>query len=229
MKKTYVIGDVHGCFNTLLKLLEQLPKEKDLIFVGDLMDKGNYPLNTMEYVINNNFQCVLGNHEYLFYNYIRDVLFRNKKISNWSNHPSWGGIKTIENYRNNLKIIDKHIKWVEELPSYIEKEINGITYFITHGYGLPYYKRKDVEKSKKSLMSNRIDNDSYKEDWEDILLLDKGIVNVFGHCNFNEVLIDENKQYYGIDTGCVYGNKLTAIELGTMNVFQQEVLEIDIV
>jgi len=33
----------------------------------------------------------------------------------------------------------------------------------------------------------------------------------FGLCKFDEVLIGPN--YYGIDTGCSYKNKLTAIEL----------------
>jgi len=38
----YIIGDVHGCYTTLMQLIEQLPnKEKShLIFVGDLIDRG---------------------------------------------------------------------------------------------------------------------------------------------------------------------------------------------
>ncbi len=41
-KQVYIIGDVHGCYTTLMQLIEQLPnKEKShLIFVGDLIDRG---------------------------------------------------------------------------------------------------------------------------------------------------------------------------------------------
>lgn len=40
--------------------------------------------------------------------------------------------------------------------------------------------------------------------------------------------VQSAKNYYGIDTGCVYGNKLTAIELGSMRLYQQELLGKDV-
>ncbi|WXG20228.1 metallophosphoesterase [Campylobacter concisus] len=41
-EQIYIIGDVHGCFNTLLELIKQFPnKEKSQIcFVGDVIDRG---------------------------------------------------------------------------------------------------------------------------------------------------------------------------------------------
>ncbi len=45
------------------------------------------------------------------------------------------------------------------------------------------------------------------------------VVNIFGHCVFDEVVSGEN--FYGIDTGCSYGKKLTALQLGTMKLIQE--------
>ncbi|MCF6206614.1 MAG: metallophosphoesterase, partial [Sulfurovum sp.] len=61
----YIIGDVHGCFYTLQKLIAKLPKEANLIFVGDLVDKGNFSKETVEFVMQNGYPCILGNHEHL--------------------------------------------------------------------------------------------------------------------------------------------------------------------
>jgi serine/threonine protein phosphatase 1 len=41
---------------------------------------------------------------------------------------------------------------------------------------------------------------------------------IFGHTPFTEPLIQSNK--IGIDTGAVYGNKLTCIKLPEMQFFQ---------
>ena len=42
MENIYVIGDVHGCYRSLLALIEQLPHKFDskICFVGDLIDRG---------------------------------------------------------------------------------------------------------------------------------------------------------------------------------------------
>jgi len=40
MPTHYIIGDIHGEYQVLLKLIEKLPKDAKLIFVGDLIDKG---------------------------------------------------------------------------------------------------------------------------------------------------------------------------------------------
>ena len=45
------------------------------------------------------------------------------------------------------------------------------------------------------------------------------VINIFGHCVFEEIVNGEN--FYGIDTGCSYGKKLTAIQLGSMQSIQE--------
>jgi serine/threonine protein phosphatase 1 len=208
----FIIGDVHGCFNTLMKLLKQLPQDAKLIFVGDLCDKGNFSKEVIEFVMHNHHQCIYGNHEYLFYNYARDAIKRDIHAI-WSKNKAYGGMKTVNNYINEPDLVEKHCQWIETLPHYLEIG----NYFITHGFGLPYYKRKDETTSKHKILVNRVDVDKYKDDWEETTSY--SVINIFGHCKFKEVL--EGKNYYGIDTGCVYGNKLTAFQLGTHKLFHE--------
>ena len=62
-KNIYIIGDVHGCYKTLLALIKQLPKNAHICFVGDLINKGKNSSDVLDFVIENNYDCVLGNHE----------------------------------------------------------------------------------------------------------------------------------------------------------------------
>jgi len=205
MKNSYIIGDIHGCYNTLLKLVEKLPKDAKLIFVGDLCDKGNFSKEVISFVKDNNHLAVKGNHEVLMQTHIEKAIAG--EDGQWNSNDVFGGDKTVRSYEHSADLLKEHLEWIDGLPIYIEIE----NYFITHGYGLPYYQRKDEKKYERAILSNRVDVDEYKDDWEDVSSYE--MVNVFGHCAFDEVKRGEN--YIGIDTGCVYGRKLTALNLGT--------------
>ena len=62
-----LIGDIHGHYIEFRKLLTKINynKHKDhLIVLGDFISKGPDSFKTLDYLINNNIDCVLGNHEY---------------------------------------------------------------------------------------------------------------------------------------------------------------------
>jgi len=65
--KYAVVGDVHGCLEELKRLLALLPVDAVLVFVGDLLDKGPYPVETVRYLRELSqtrpVVLVLGNHE----------------------------------------------------------------------------------------------------------------------------------------------------------------------
>ena len=63
--KTYAIGDVHGCFDTLEQLLQQIPNKSRLIFIGDIINRGPKSLETIRTVMRmgDRAECLLGNHE----------------------------------------------------------------------------------------------------------------------------------------------------------------------
>lgn len=214
MKDIYVIGDVHGCFYTLEKLLLKLNKNSEIIFVGDLCDRGFYSKEVIELIIKNNYKSILGNHdEYMVKHAIDSIL----GIDNmWYREDFMGGKETLKSYKNDIETLKKHISWLQTLPRYIMID----NYFITHGFGLPYFQRKDNKSSYEGLIKNRIEDEKdwgydWEKDWDSY-----DVINIFGHTDYKEVKVGHN--YYGIDTGCVYGKKLTAIKLGCMEIIEED-------
>lgn len=63
---TYVIGDIHGCFDGLLALMDKasVAPTDQIVFLGDLIDKGTQNVEVLRWLSNQN-QCkvVLGNHD----------------------------------------------------------------------------------------------------------------------------------------------------------------------
>lgn len=65
---TYVIGDVHGCFDQLQMLLDLVhydPSKDDLWFTGDLINGGPKPVEVLRFIkaLDKRQICVLGNHD----------------------------------------------------------------------------------------------------------------------------------------------------------------------
>lgn len=208
LNNTFVIGDVHGCYHTLKNLIKQLPQDANLIFVGDLCDKGDLSKDVIEFVIQNNYLCVKGNHEHLYEKYILDAIEKNIH-SPWSSDKRYGGLQCINSYKNDIDLIKKHLSWIQNLPMYIQID----KYFITHGFALEYYKHKDNSDYYNDFLLNRIYKDTIEPEVKD------DIINIFGHCVFEEVKVGD--KYICLDTGCSNGGKLTALQLGSDKIYQE--------
>ncbi|MFC3195650.1 symmetrical bis(5'-nucleosyl)-tetraphosphatase [Marinicella sediminis] len=65
---TYVIGDVQGCFDALMKLIRKIGFDQQsdrLVFCGDLVNRGGRSLDTLRWIYAHQRCCqtVLGNHD----------------------------------------------------------------------------------------------------------------------------------------------------------------------
>lgn len=68
---TYCIGDIHGCRDEFLKLLDTIKfddHKDELILTGDLIGRGPLPVETMEEIfkLGKSVKSVLGNHDLNF-------------------------------------------------------------------------------------------------------------------------------------------------------------------
>ncbi|HGJ6788231.1 TPA: metallophosphoesterase, partial [Streptococcus pneumoniae] len=76
MTDYYVIGDVHGKAGMLEDLLKTWDGQTQLLFLGDLIDRGEDSHRVLEMVKdlvdNQGAICLSGNHEYMFLTWLDD-------------------------------------------------------------------------------------------------------------------------------------------------------------
>jgi len=66
MSRTIVVGDIHGCFDELMELIQKVELSKDdrLVSVGDLITKGPKSRDVLElFMTDLRFSTVIGNHD----------------------------------------------------------------------------------------------------------------------------------------------------------------------
>ncbi|HYF02988.1 MAG TPA: metallophosphoesterase family protein [Patescibacteria group bacterium] len=192
-----VVGDVHGCYYTFKKLVDEnfQPGEDLLVQVGDLIDRGNFAPETVGYAreLQEEHQAVFlkGNHEALMLEH-----FRKREIPGWLMQ---GGAQTVAQYESLKRDVESDLHWFEMLPLFWENEC----VFISHA-GI-----------------SSLTDDPFKENhseniiWTRSLLKNIGKLQIHGHTpqldgtpKFNEA-----SQSWNIDTAAVYGAGLTALQL----------------
>ena len=225
-EQIYIIGDVHGCFNTLLELIKQFPnKEKSQIcFVGDVIDRGLFSCDVVELIMQNDYKMVMGNHERRLLS--NKLEFLNNKVPF---DRSWffgnGGEATYRSYfGQSMKFKQRHIDFLEQRPVYLEfkdyKTQNGEHLVVSHSaVGNMWELRNDKyasEEFKRHLLSGRGDE-----------MQISGIFNVYGHTPVREIKFYKNST--DIDTGCVFNevgfDKLSALEFPSMKIYTQRNVE----
>ena len=242
MQNIYIIGDVHGCYRSLLALIEQLPHKFDskICFVGDLIDRGPASADVVEFVRIRGYDAVMGNHEKRFVGNAKTALrcaktgkftSSNDLYAFFSLDESWlfnnGGEATLASYyrHGGVKQCKEHLRFVSRLPIYLEYDLcdeSGRALVVSHSaVGRAWGIRHDAERAKSfaaHVLSGRGDDSA-----------NDGIFNVYGHTPVKKPVIMEFSA--NIDLGCVYkkhwGEKarLCALEFPSKRIFTQECID----
>jgi len=205
-----VIGDIHGCYYTLVELYEKIIKKYPNIkiySVGDFIDRGNHSCDALEFIIQKKIEFTPGNHEYMFYNFFKDPssVFARSWVFN-------GSEATLESYEDHEEKVFEHIEVIRKAPFYY----NTPDCFISHAgvskeyeHFLPKNFRSDL-----STLHDLITND-YRSDrgvlWCRDEPLNLGKLQIIGHTKHQEIILDEDNNAVYIDTGAYVGNKLSAV------------------
>lgn len=236
-EKIWVIADVHGCYKTLLQLIEYKiqPQKQDFIyFLGDYIDRGTQSKDVIDYIINlqnKGYQvtALKGNHEDVFTKCYYAKVKSKMSLEMQDLYAGWikyGGKATLASFdkRNIEDIPYRYIKFLENLPYYAVLD----KFILVHA-GLNFYKKNPLEDFEAMLWAKNFYYMPEKVDFKQIL---------HGHTprTLTQIksCIDEGKQVVPLDNGCIYldrygmGN-LVALELNTMKIEVQHNIDFKII
>ena len=195
----FLIGDVHGCFNTLQNLLKHWnPATDHLIQVGDLVDRGAHIPETVELAQTLSEQYpdsttfLMGNHEHA-------LLHHYGPSGPYQGWLKWGGRSTTDQYKRRPKLLARHLSWLVKRPLSWEND----HVLVSHA-GI-------------TASPHALDPDS-----PDGLLWTRsplkrltGQLQVVGHTPMDdgEPVFDRASNALYIDTGAVFGRNLTGLRL----------------
>ena len=197
--RTIVVGDLHGCYDELEDLLEAVNfgDNDRLICVGDLITKGPKSREVLErFMTEPRFSSVIGNHDLAIRRRWNGEKFKLKP----SQKPTHKELKK-----------EKHLflPFLNALPFMIELESHLVVHAgIRPDIALHSQTTEDLTELR-SLGPDRAARDGTP--WYSEYSGEK--VVLFGHWPAPEPR--RGNKAIGLDTGCVYGNKLTAYILET--------------
>lgn len=193
MTQYLFIGDVHGCYEELDRLLDLAwTPDRKVIFVGDLIHKGPGSLRVLERFKELKAKAILGNHELAFIKYVK------KKRED---KPSFEELK--DEFGPALK---PWLKKMSHWPLYIEKK-EWLTVHAGLQPGL------HPSQTAARILTNIRTWDGCGEilereedkPWYDYYGGDR--VVIFGHWARQGLVLQS--KVVGLDSGCVYGGHLS--------------------
>ncbi len=229
MERRIVIGDIHGCYLTLKKLLEkniEITTKDNLYFVGDYVDRGPRSREVLDYIIHLKWQGyktfpLRGNHEEMMINAFQSEEFMHA----WYNNGAEETLKSFDvpedirfDYDGIRQIPDRYVHFLEGLPYFLSTD----EYLIVHaGFN---FNAEDIFEDKDAMIWIRdIKYDPEKAGQKAI---------IHGHTpmplvNIEHELKKKDQYLINIDGGCVYkdlpgyGN-LVAVDLNNRQIYSEK-------
>lgn len=166
-KKVWIIGDIHGCYHTLKALYEQIPPGSEIWSVGDLIDRGMYSLEVIEFIQEKGIKALCGNHEYMMLadrGEIYDTfygMYSSLRYTDWGGN---GGVQAFESFVKKHKApFSDILEYIKTLPYYkVFDDIvdeQGRKLLITHAQSLNYIEKYFEYKERIKTIERTSDND----------------------------------------------------------------------
>jgi serine/threonine protein phosphatase 1 len=198
--KILVIGDIHGCYVEMQRLLEKadLTSEDKVIALGDFVDRGPESPEVLNFFRTQpGASSLMGNHERKHIRSFRGEL--QPAISQRITHQQLG-----DDY-------PEAVAWMESLPLYLE--LPGT--ILVHGYlepGIP------LEAQRERVLCGTMGGDhylrsTYDRPWYELWDDEKPVI--VGHLDYlrtGDPFIYQDR-IFGLDTGCAHGRLLTGLLL----------------
>ncbi len=202
MQRTIFIGDVHGCAEELDALLEECGRKPEdrVVLVGDLVAKGPDSAGVVRRAREQGMCAVRGNHD--------------EHVLRWRGGQQPAGKKLKPEHEQVLDTLaPRDWAWLESLPLYWRfPELNVL---VVHAGLVPGVR---LEEQEPELLLNLR---SIKANGTPSKKVDAGVawasrwrgpeLVVFGHDALRG--LQRHPHAIGLDTGCVYGGRLTAYVL----------------
>jgi serine/threonine protein phosphatase 1 len=216
--RSYVIGDIHGCLDELAYLIDGLPLATGdrLVFLGDYIDRGPDSKGVVSFLLELQkdpaaYEVVFlkGNHEDMLLSYLGltgeygDMFLYNGGNATLRSY----GLATVRAPSDKaLSVIPSaHLDFYKRLSSYYVME----PFLCVHAGIHPLKRLKDQTESDLFWIRHQFISSSHTLPY----------TVLFGHTPQNDVFYDLPYKI-GLDTGVVYGNKLSCLETSEKVLYQ---------
>jgi len=222
----YAVGDIHGELRMLEELVDTLPLAEDdsFVFLGDYIDRGSDSRRVVDRLIelSKTHSCVflLGNHESMFCDFIgwRDAAYFGGDAFLMN-----GGDRTLASYRyfdlddpcpENFQLPPGHEAFYRSLKLHHRV---GDYLFVHAGLGRAQLNEVDTDYAMRRAATEDLLWDRSTVDLPHKL----GLTVIYGHTPAADLAVRWNPPFsIGIDTGAVYGGRLSALRLPDETLFQ---------
>ena len=211
-ESVFAIGDVHGCAEELRALIQKLPLKRDslVVFLGDYIDRGPDSRGVVDTILDLQQYCkvicLLGNHELMLREFLDGS--DSRRVARFIYN---GGSATLASYADHDGVFvmpQEHREFYDSLPYH---HIQGDHCFV-HA-GIPTTVEDiDVAIHGEEMVWMRHRPGTPEPNYSKIV--------VHGHSAIPEPDIQARR--INLDTACVYGRRLTAMEMKTRELYRVE-------
>jgi serine/threonine protein phosphatase 1 len=229
MKRTLVIGDIHGGYKALIQVLERarITIHDTLIFLGDYVDGWSESAQVISFLIDleqkNNCIFIKGNHDVWCQNYLES----NDSPDVWL---SSGGKSTIESYSNFFdKII--HLNFFERMKDYHIDDSNNL--FIHAGFSSMHGPSRELYSSNfswdRTLWETAVAMDKHLKKNSELfpkrlLLFNEIYIGHTPTLNYKIEIPMNKANVWNIDTGAAFTGKLSILDIHSKEFWQSDPL-----